>query len=65
MSRRKKTLEEIANQAAERRVCCFFGQDWRDSISAEAIYEHALGYYHGYLAGRRAERRAAAKRRAG
>jgi hypothetical protein len=56
VTRRKKTLAEMARDTAARAVAAmgFMLGDYR------AIF--LRGYFHGYLAGRRAERRAAKKR---
>jgi len=70
MSRQKKTLNELAEKASKQYFSNLYGKNWwklSSGYTSEArmsIAAESSGYFHGYLAGRRAERRAAAKRRA-
>ena len=61
MTRRKKTLAELAEDAADREASALATYISSDSASAE-VARYRTGYVDGYLAGRRAERRAAKRR---
>jgi hypothetical protein len=60
---RRKTLADLAYTASERYVRAMHGKDWRsDREQRLNIATSANGFFDGYLAGRRAERRAAKRR---
>jgi hypothetical protein len=56
MTRRKKTLAEMARDAAARAVAAM------GFMRSDDCASFLRGYFRGYLAGRRAERRAAKRR---
>jgi hypothetical protein len=62
MTRRKKTLFDLADMAAERATRAPEKSRYEGFAGIDMFY---YGYRAGYLAGRRAERRAAKKRRDG
>lgn len=64
MTRRKKTLTEMAYTASERYVRFCYGKEWRDCDNEDRrlAAASANGFFLGYFSGRRAERRAAKRR---
>jgi hypothetical protein len=62
MTRRKKTLTEMAEDAADKEATALASYITPATTARAEVARYRTGYVDGYLAGRRAERRAAKRR---